>query len=283
VQSNNHTAEAKPITMNNNDILRRTRYILDLKDNQITKIFKHVGVEATEQQVNLWLKREDEAEFVPLTDDDLIDFLDALIIEKRGKKDDAPSVRVKQKLDNNLILMKLKIAFHLKAEEALAVMALAGFKISKHEFSALFRKKDHKHYRACKNQMLRKFMKGLQIKYRGQSNATKSTSSIKSTPSAQSTSPIKKTIIKDIETPKRTGKISLKKKAAKPPAKPKEQVINEEKLAPSASDSKPTDASKSIERKADKADKAVKTDKTDNADKAEKPKTAASVWKIPKK
>ncbi len=263
--------------MNNNDILRRTRYILDLKDNQITKIFKQVGVEATEQQVNLWLKREDEAEFVPLTDDDLIDFLDALIIERRGKKDDAPSVRVKQKLDNNLILMKLKIAFHLKAEEALAVKELAGFKISKHEFSALFRKKDHKHYRACKNQMLRKFMKGLQIKYRGQSKATKSTSSTKSTPLAQRTSPIKKTIIKDIETPKRTGKISLKRKAAKPPAKPQEQVINEEKLTPSTSDSKPTDANKVVEGKA------VKTEKTDQTDKTEKPKTAASVWKIPKK
>ncbi len=158
-------------TMNNNDILRRTRYILDLKDNQITKILKHVEVEATEQQVNLWLKREDEEDFVPLSDDALIDFLDALIIEKRGRKDDEPTVRTKQKLDNNLILMKLKIALNLKAEEALAIMELADFKISKHEFSALFRKKDHKHYRACKNQMLRKFMKGLQIKYRGESKA----------------------------------------------------------------------------------------------------------------
>ncbi len=93
--------------MNNNDILRRTRYILDLKDNQITKIFKHVDVEATEKQVNLWLKREEEAEFVLLPDETLIDFLDALIIEKRGRKD-GPSVRFKQTLDNNLILMKLK-------------------------------------------------------------------------------------------------------------------------------------------------------------------------------
>lgn len=152
--------------MNNNDILRRVRYILDLKDNQITKIFKHVGTDVTEQQVNHWLKREDEESFVELTDDGLIDFLDALIIEKRGKKE-GPSIRFKQNLDNNLILMKLKIAFHLKAEDALAIMELAEFKISKHEFSALFRKKDHKHYRVCKNQLLRKFMKGLQVKYRG--------------------------------------------------------------------------------------------------------------------
>ena len=156
--------------MNNNDVLRRTRYILDLKDNQVVKIFKHVDRDVTEKQVNLWLKREDEAEFVALTDEDLMDFLDALIIEKRGKKD-GPSVRFKQKLDNNLVMMKLKIAFALKAEDVLAAMELAEFKISKHELSALFRKKDHKHYRVCKNQILRKFMKGLQIKYRGKSKA----------------------------------------------------------------------------------------------------------------
>lgn len=148
------------MNMNNNNILRRTRYILDLKDNQITKIFKHVGVEASEQQVNRWLKRDDEAGFEPLNDD-------ALIIEKRGRKEDGSTVRAKQKLDNNLILMKLKIAFNLKAEDSLAIFELADFEISKHELSALFRKKGHKHYRVCKNQMLRKFMKGLQIKYRG--------------------------------------------------------------------------------------------------------------------
>jgi len=159
--------------MNNNDIIRRVRYILDLKDNQITKIFKHVETEVNEKQVNLWLKREEDEGFVELPDELLIDFLDALIIEKRGRKD-GPNVRFKQKLDNNLILMKLKIAFHLKAEEALAIMELAEFKISKHEFSALFRKKDHKHYRVCKNQMLRKFMKGLQIKYRGKPHQNES-------------------------------------------------------------------------------------------------------------
>ena len=157
--------------MNNNDILRRVRYILDLKDNQITKIFKHVDVDVSEQQVNHWLKREQEDAFIELSDNELIDFLDALIIEKRGKKD-GPSVRFKQRLDNNLILMKLKIAFHLKAEETLEVMQLADFKISKHELSALFRKKDHRHYRVCKNQILRKFLKGLQLKYRSKPKQT---------------------------------------------------------------------------------------------------------------
>ena len=74
--------------MTNNDIIRRVRYILDLKYNQITKIFKHVGTDVDEKQVNLWLKREEDEGYVTLSDELLIDFLDALIIEKRGKKDD---------------------------------------------------------------------------------------------------------------------------------------------------------------------------------------------------
>ncbi len=151
--------------MNNNDILRRVRYILDARDNKIVAIFKHVAVAVSEQQVNQWLKRDGDPDFVELQDQELLDFLDALIIELRGKKD-GPEIKFKQALNNNVILMKLKIAFHLKGEDVLDLMQLAGFKISKHELSALFRKKDHKHYRVCKNQILRKFMKGLQLKYR---------------------------------------------------------------------------------------------------------------------
>ena len=256
MQPVNHSNIIDKIAMNNNDILRRTRYILDLKDNQITKIFKHVEVEATEQQVNLWLKREDEPGFVALPDQTLIDFLDALIIERRGRRDDAPSVRPTQQLDNNLILMKMKIAFHLKAEEALAIMELAEFRISKHEFSALFRKKDHKHYRACKNQMLRKFMKGLQIKYRGQSNATKKTNPAKEFNLSRENDSPQKTIIKDVVSSHKTGKLSIKKKA---PVKTPE--AHKSKLIQNTAETKSPDS------------------KT-----TEKPKSAAaSVWKIPKK
>jgi len=45
-------------------------------------------------------------------------------------------------------------------------LALADLKISKHELSAFFRRPDHKHYRTCKDQILRNFLKGLQLKYR---------------------------------------------------------------------------------------------------------------------
>ena len=43
----------------------------------------------------------------------------------------------------------------------------ADFSLSKHELSAFFRKPEHKHYRKCKDQVLRYFLKGVQLKYRG--------------------------------------------------------------------------------------------------------------------
>jgi uncharacterized protein YehS (DUF1456 family) len=45
-------------------------------------------------------------------------------------------------------------------------MNLAKFSIGKHELSAFFRKPDHKNYRECKDQVLRNFLKGLELKYR---------------------------------------------------------------------------------------------------------------------
>ncbi|MCX7552734.1 DUF1456 family protein [Marinicella sp. S1101] len=158
--------------MTHNDILRRIRYILDARDNKIAAIFAKADHTVTTEQVNRWLKREEEDGYATLSAHELTLFLDGLIIDQRGPKD-GPQVKYIQAMSNNLILMKLKIAFNLKSEDMLDLMKLAGFQISKHELSALFRKKDHKHYRVCKNQILRKFMKGLQIKCRGHNAAKK--------------------------------------------------------------------------------------------------------------
>ena len=38
--------------------------------------------------------------------------------------------------------------------------------IGKSELSAFFRKVDHKNYRECRDQVLRNFLKGLQLEYR---------------------------------------------------------------------------------------------------------------------
>ena len=72
---------------------------------------------------------------------------------------------------NTIIFRKLRIALDLKDDDILEILALAPFAMSKPELSALFRKAGHKHYRACKDQILRNFLKGLQHKYREDSKA----------------------------------------------------------------------------------------------------------------
>jgi uncharacterized protein YehS (DUF1456 family) len=74
---------------------------------------------------------------------------------------------VESRITNNLVLKKLRVAFELKDGDMHQVFADAGFPVSKPELSALFRQPGHSNYRACGDQMLRNFLKGLTLRLRG--------------------------------------------------------------------------------------------------------------------
>ena len=151
--------------MTNNDILRRMRYIFDIDDAKMIEIFSCADYQATREQVSGWLKKEEDPGYQQCSDTILAIFLNGLINDKRGKKEGAQHEPEKS-LSNNMIFKKLKIALNLKAEEVLAILMRVDFPLSKHELSAFFRKPGHKHYRECKDQVLRNFLQGLQRKYR---------------------------------------------------------------------------------------------------------------------
>ncbi len=151
--------------MKNNDILRRLRYTFDFSDDKVMRLFALGGLEVTREQISNWLKKDDDPQYVSLNDKPMATFLNGLIIEKRGAREEEPP-KPEQRLNNNMVLVKLKIALSFKAEDVLEVLALAGFKLSKHELSAFFRKAGHKQYRECLDQVLRNFLQGIQIKYR---------------------------------------------------------------------------------------------------------------------
>lgn len=152
--------------MNNNDILRRLRYTFDLQDWKVVEIFAQADFEVTRAEVMSWLKKDEDADFRECNDMRMAAFLNGFINSKRGKKEGEQPKPV-QRLDNNAVFRKLKIALDLKAEDIIETMTLADAHISKHELSAFFRKPEHKNYRECKDQVLRLFLKGLQIKHRG--------------------------------------------------------------------------------------------------------------------
>ena len=151
--------------MKNNDVLRRIRYILDLSDKKMIKIFSLGDMTVSRELVSGYLKKDDDDDFQNLKDVELAMFLNGLISDMRGEKEGDKPVPEK-KLTSNIVFRKLNIAFSLKAEDVIEVLELADFKIGKHELSAFFRKPTHKNYRECKSQILRNYLNGLQKKFR---------------------------------------------------------------------------------------------------------------------
>ena len=151
--------------MTNNDVLRRIRYTFNFDDTRMMAVFALGGLEVTRAEISDWLKKEDDPAYQVCSDVQLATFLNGLIVDKRGAKD-GPPPPPETSLNNNIIFRKLKIALNLQADEVLALVNQSDFSLSKHELSAFFRKPGHKHYRECKDQVLRYFLKGVQLKYR---------------------------------------------------------------------------------------------------------------------
>lgn len=152
-----------------NDVLRRIRYALQLNDTKMLAIFSSVDNEINTEFLHSIMAKEGEEGFIFCRDSLLSLFLDGLIYEKRGRQEGSVPVVLAAKavLPNNDILRKLRIALNYKDEDMLNVLALANFPISKSELSALFRKADHRNYKLCGDQLLRRFLDGITVKYRG--------------------------------------------------------------------------------------------------------------------
>ena len=150
--------------MTNNDFLRRLRYALNIKDNVMVQIFKKGNLIVTREDVLDYLKKDIDEGFKKLSNNDLIAFLDGLIIQKRGEKEDGtpvPQVKVTKNNLNNILLRKLRIALSFKSYDMIKIFKLGGIEISEGELSALFRSEDHKNYKECGDKYIRVFLKGL--------------------------------------------------------------------------------------------------------------------------
>ena len=169
--------------MENNDILIRLRYALDIKNKDMVEIFKLGGVEVTKEEVlKILTKAKEDSEEEEVVEDEnhikcnnkmLESFLNGLITHKRGKQDPKPEQPadmepVAQQKDhvNNMLLKKLKVALQLTTEDMLDVLHDGGIVVSKGELGAILRKPGHRNYKECGDNFARKFLKGLAVKYR---------------------------------------------------------------------------------------------------------------------
>lgn len=148
-----------------NDVLGRLRYILDYGDAEMVTVFAAADHAVTEEQVRHWLLDEKAPHFAKLYDRELAAFLNGLINHRRGRRP-GPLPVPENRLTNNMIATKLKIALDLKGEDMMRILALAGFELSNHELSAFFRKPQHTHFRKMNDQVMRNFLQGLQLELR---------------------------------------------------------------------------------------------------------------------
>lgn len=151
--------------MINNDVIRSIRYMLNISEFKLVDIVKLGGGEVTQAEMNAYLKKEDEAGFEECGQNVMSRFLNGLVYFKRGKDDSRPPL-APELPTNNVVLKKLRVAFELKDEDIISMLDKDGFKVSKTELSALFRKEGHQNYRPCGDQFLRSFLKGLTAKLR---------------------------------------------------------------------------------------------------------------------
>lgn len=174
--------------MDNNDILIRLRYALDIKNTDMVEIFKLGGIKVTKEEVLKILTKSDDSyddeadndgdtdeneEHIKCTNNMLDSFLNGFITFRRGHQDPKPGQSTEpEKINasvnniNNIMLKKLKIALALKSDDVIDILDEAGVTITKGELSALLRKEGHKNYKECGDKYARNFLKGLAIKYR---------------------------------------------------------------------------------------------------------------------
>ncbi|PID22400.1 cytoplasmic protein [Sporosarcina sp. P3] len=170
--------------MNNNDILSRLRYALDLKDSAVVEMFALGGLKTNRAEVKEMLTKMNEDstdemqmnEYAKEIDNMTLEsFLNGLISSKRGVPENASNAPQPFLMSeeghrnvNNILLKKVKIALSLTSEDMLDILENAGVTISKSELSAVLRKEGHRNYKPCGDRYARNFLKGLALRYRDQ-------------------------------------------------------------------------------------------------------------------
>lgn len=167
--------------MDNNDILIRLRYALDIKNNDMLEIFKLGGMEVTKEELPKILTKskdeydeevevEENEDQIKCTHKMLDSFLNGFVTYKRGKQEPRPgqpeSPAQPERSANNMLLKKLKVALQLTTEDMLEILDDGGIIVSKGELGAILRKEGHRNYKVCGDNFARKFLRGLALRYR---------------------------------------------------------------------------------------------------------------------
>jgi uncharacterized protein YehS (DUF1456 family) len=147
--------------MNNNEIIRRLRFVLKVGDDVLKKSYVLGGCSLPSSDIEAFFVAENAKAYRDCPDENFIQFLDGLIVHLRGPSPNGLPEPVA--INNNVILKKVRIALTLEARDLDNIIMLADEEMSAHEISALFRKPNNKHFVVCSDELLEKFFSGLSL------------------------------------------------------------------------------------------------------------------------
>ena len=151
--------------MTSNDILRRLRNALSLNDAEVVRLAGLGGMKVS--KVDLFTEEgedDDDASYILGPPGVLGAFLDGLVLDRRGPPKPGTTPPVETELSTNGVLKRIRVALMLRDDDIIGMLEAAGHPMSKGEVSALFRRPDHRSFRPCGHQVLRKFLRGLAAK-----------------------------------------------------------------------------------------------------------------------
>lgn len=152
--------------MKNNTAMIKIQAALALTSSDIARAFELGDYTATPEMIAGFLVGYPTDEgYLKCPNRALIAFLEGLIVDRRGpnpKKPKAGAV-AETTIDNSDIFKKLRIAMDLHEEDIQILLQKSNVILEKNDFSAIFRKKGHKHYKVCSDPVLDAFLKGISV------------------------------------------------------------------------------------------------------------------------
>jgi len=152
----------------NNDVLRRVRYALQLDDAQASRLAALGGEPVTADAMALYRLRSDDPEALPCPDRALGALLSGLVIDRRGPPAHGEPVAGDDPfaIDNNSVLKRLKTALSMRSEDIVACIEAGGGSASSSVVGSFLRRPGARNFRGLGDQVLRRFLKGLSARQR---------------------------------------------------------------------------------------------------------------------
>ena len=79
--------------LTNNDIFKKLRVALKMRDDNIGKVLSLVNFEITKSELGAFFRSEDHPKYMECQDQILRNFLNGLIIYKRGPRENKPKAK----------------------------------------------------------------------------------------------------------------------------------------------------------------------------------------------